>query len=184
MKKKLFISLIVFGAVSSMCFGKDKMNISTYALIQSQKSGGGVGFSFPIFQRGEFFIRNETNLNLYFSNTPLTGAVMVSLGDKLHFGTLKEINGFSFRSYGYCKLEFGPSWDSDHMAFNSAPMILELGGAGGFEFLYSEKKSFFIEFGGGAAISSFFGDIPLETFAEGGFKGGYVCITTGAKFYL
>lgn len=181
-KNSAVVLLLIF--FCSFSFAKERMNISTYALLQSQKSGGGAGFSFPIFNKNEFFIRNEINLNLYFSNTPLSEANLLTFGDKLFFGSLKQINGFGFRCYGYCKCEVGPSWDKTFRIFDNAPLILEMGGAGGFEFLYSEKKSFFIEFGGGAAIKSFLSENSLETFAGGSFKGGYVCITTGAKIYL
>lgn len=186
--KKLIASLIIIaGAVLGFSqekdFTRDKINLSTYALIQSRKSGGGVGFSFLCFQKGSFIIRDEINLNLYLSNPSLTNASLLTLGDKLIFGSLKEINGFKFRSYGYCKAEFGPSWNKNNSIFTQAPMILELGGAGGFEFIFSQNKSFFTEFGGGAATKSF-GSTGIEEFAGGTFKGGYVCLTTGTKYYF
>lgn len=184
MNKKFFTIILVITCILSFSFGKDRMNISTYALLESKKSGGGIGFSFPIFQKNDFFIRNEINTNLYFSNTPLSEANLITVGDKLFFGSLKEINGFGFRSYGYCKCEFGPSWSKTCSIFNTAPLILEMGGAGGFEFIYSKRKSFFIEFGGGASIKSFLSEITLDDFASGSFKGGYVCITAGAKIYM
>lgn len=149
MNKKILCAILIITGVIHSSFGNERINISTYALLQSQKSGGGIGFSFPLYQKNNFFIRNEINSNLYFSNTPLSNANLVTLGDN-----------------------------------NNAPLILEMGGAGGFEFIYSRNKSFFIEFGGGAAVKSFLSEESLDTFACGSFKGGYVCITTGAKLYL
>jgi len=189
MNKRILSLIFASVFLSSFLFcqetikSKDKMAMGTYALIQSQKSGGGFSFAVPVFQKNDFVIREELNLNLYFSNVPLSQAKFVSIGDKIHFGSLKEINGFSFRSYGYAKCEYGFTWNNENQPFTQAPTILEMGGAGGFEFLYSSKKSFFIEFGGGSAIKSW-GNISLEDFASGSFKGGYVCITTGAKHYF
>lgn len=189
MNKKIAVFFCLSFIFSSYLFSeenqkaKDRNAVGTYALIQSQKSGGGFSFSIPVFQKNDFVIREEINLNLYFSNSPLTHTNLLTAGDKIHFGSLKTINGFIFRSYGYAKCEYGFTWNDEYKPFSQAPSILEIGGAGGFEYLYSPEKSFFIEFGGGAAVKSW-GPIPLENFAAGSFKGGYVCITTGAKYYF
>lgn len=161
---------------------KDKMSFGSFALIQSRKSGGGLTFAFPIFQKNSFIIRDEITASLYLSNLPESNGTLISLGDKIIFGALKNINGFGFRTYGYMKCEFGASRDSSY-AFFTAPLILELGGAGGFEFLFTPKKGFFVEFGGGASIKGF-GQIDKSQVANGCFNGGYVCLTTGIKHYL
>lgn len=161
---------------------KDKMSFGSFALIQSRKSGGGLTFAIPIFQKNSFIIRDEIMASLYLSNLPESNGTLISLGDKIIFGSLKNINGFGFRTYGYMKCEFGASRDSSY-AFFKAPLILELGGAGGFEFLFTQKKGFFIEFGGGAAIKGF-GQIDKSQVASGCFNGGYVCLTTGMKHYF
>ncbi len=161
---------------------KDKFSWGSFALIQSRKSGGGLTFAIPIFQKNSFIIRDELMASLYLSNLPKSNGTLISLGDKIHFGSLKKINGFTFRTYGYMKCEIGISSDKDY-SFFTAPVILELGGAGGFEFLFTEKKSFFVEFGGGASIKSF-GEINKSQIAQGCFNGGYVCLTTGLKHYF
>lgn len=169
-------------SVKSISQEKDKMSYGSFALIQSRKSGGGLSFAFPIFQKNSFIIRDEITASLYLSNLPESNGTLISLGDKIIFGALKNVNGFSFRTYGYMKCELGISKDSTY-AFFKSPILLELGGAGGFEFLFTQKTGFFVEFGGGATIKGF-GQIDKSKVANGCFNGGYVCLTTGMKHYL
>lgn len=168
--------------IKNLLHEKDKMSFGTFALIQSRKSGGGLTFAIPVFQKNSFIIRDEITASLYLSNLPESNGTLISLGDKIIFGSLKNINGFAFRTYGYMKCEFGASRDSSYNFF-TAPLILELGGAGGFEFLFTKEKGFFVEFGGGASIKGF-GQIDKSQVANGCFNGGYVCLTTGIKHYL
>ena len=193
MKKLLSFTLFLF-IFANTVFAQSKENVSaqdsfsfsTYALIQSRKSGGGISFALPLYQKGSFVIKDEISLNLYLSNPPLSNGLLLGIENKLHFGSLKEINGFKFRTYGYMKCILSASSDENYSMFNQAPFILELGGAGGFEFLYSEKKSFFAEFGGGASIADFGFDksVTKENVAAASFDGGYVCLTLGAKHYF
>ena len=161
------------------------LSFGTFALLQSRKSGGGLTFAFPVFSKGDFFIRDEITASLYLANDFGTEGMLVSLGDKLHFGCLRHIDGFGFRTYGYMKCELGASKDKNY-AFFQAPFILELGGAGGFEFLFRPARGFFAEFGGGATISSFGGSAGVNRaeIANANFCGGYVCLTTGFKHYF
>ena len=53
-KKKSAVVLLLI-CFCSFSFAKERMNISTYALLQSQKSGGGAGFSFPVFRKKIIF---------------------------------------------------------------------------------------------------------------------------------
>ena len=121
---------------------KNKLSFGTFALIQCRKSGGGLSLAIPVFQRNNFFIYDELTAFLYMANDTTTNGLMIGFGDKIHFGKLYEINGISFRSYGYMKTEIGASKDNAYNFF-SAPVILELGGAGGFEiiFQYYQVKS-------------------------------------------
>ncbi|MCR5698332.1 MAG: hypothetical protein K6G52_01695 [Treponemataceae bacterium] len=198
MKKFLFVFLTVLLISELTVFATendsettaldDKFSVGTFALVQCRKSGGGVAFGIPCFQKNAFFIKDEINLNLYLSNPVPKGGMYLSVGDKLHFGSLKEYNGFGFRSYGYCKVEFGFTKDSTY-GFMTAPMILETGGAGGFEFLFSKSKKgefnkgFFVEFGGGCVVKGW-GEVDKSVVAGGGFDGSYVCLTTGLKHYF
>ena len=59
MSKKNSAIVLLLICFCSFSFAKERMNISTYALLQSQKSGGGAGFSFPVFNKNDFFIRKE-----------------------------------------------------------------------------------------------------------------------------
>ena len=161
------------------------ISFGTFALLQSRKSGGGLTFAFPVFSKGDFFIRDEVTASLYLANDFGTDGMLISVGDKLHFGCLRHIAGFCFRTYGYMKCEVGACKDISY-AFFQAPMILELGGAGGFEFLFRPSQGFFVEFGGGASITSFGGSagVSRTEIASGNFCGGYVCLTTGFKHYF
>ncbi|MBP3743412.1 MAG: hypothetical protein J6J00_10545 [Treponema sp.] len=187
--KRTVLAVIIFCSLS-FSYAKENstndLSFGTFALIQSRKSGGGINFSFPIYssQTG-FFIRDEISASLYLANDFGTDGMLISFGDKLHFGKIIKINDFSFRTYGYMKSEIGTSKDCNYQFF-SAPLILELGGAGGFEFLFLQNKGFFVEFGGGAAIASFSvkSNIDKSQIANGNFCGGYVCITTGMKYYF
>ncbi|MCR4790850.1 MAG: hypothetical protein K5839_07205 [Treponemataceae bacterium] len=161
---------------------KDKFYIGDYALIQSRKVGGGISAGIPIFQKNAFFIKDEISANLYFSSLPKSEGMMISLCDKIQFGSIKEYNGYAIRSYGYMKCVFGITKDESY-AFFQSPMILEMGGAGGFEFLFCPSKGFFVEFGGGCAIKSW-GQVDKADAALGCFDGSYVCITTGVKHYF
>lgn len=161
---------------------KDKLSFGTFALLESQKSGGGLTFAFPIYQKEGFFIRDEILAYLYLANKADTKGMLISLGDKLHFGKITEVNNFKFRTYGYMKFEAGITKDNTYTFF-TAPIILETGGAGGFEFIFDEKKGFFFEFGGGATVADF-GQVSKSDVANGSFAGGYVCLTTGYKHYF
>ncbi len=173
----------LFAEESQMDFPKDKFSLGSYALVQSRKSGGGIGLGIPLFQKNAFCIKDEVNLNLYLANSSqAASAKAITLGDKIQFGSLKEHNGFAFRTYGYAKVEFGITSDASY-GFFTAPMILETGGAGGFEFLFNQTKGFFVEFGGGAVIKGF-GSVSKVDVAAGSFDGSYVCITTGIKRYF
>ena len=164
----------------------ENLSFGTFALLQSRKNGGGLTFAFPIFTaKSGFFIRDEVMLSLYLANDFGTGGMELALGDKLHFGCLRTIGDFSFRTYGYMKCEIGPSRDYSYQFF-AAPWIVEMGGAGGFEFIFKKNQGFFVEFGGGCAISSFGGTAHLdrEQIANANFCGGYTCLTTGFKHYF
>ena len=189
MKKLLVSALILFGFTTFLFSqetnsesAKDSCSFGTFALLQSRKSGGGLTFSFPVFQKNEFFIRDETTLSLYLANDFASDGMLISAGEKLHFGKLTHKDDFSFRTYGYMKCEIGASKDASY-SFFTAPVILELGGAGGFQFLFTQHKGFFVEFGGGAAITGW-GSVDKAAVANGNFSGGYVCLTTGMKHYF
>ena len=184
----LFCSAAVFAqntdpvSENEPSFSKDTISYGSCALIESRKSGGGLTFAFPLFQKDSFVIRNEFLAFLYLSNTPSSEGTMISFGDKIHFGSLKDYGTYKIRSYGYMKCECGISKDSTY-SFFEAPVILEMGGAGGFEFIFDPAKSFFVEFGGGAAVKGF-GSVDKALVAGGCFNGGYVCLTTGIKHYI
>lgn len=190
---KIFVALGIFFCFTNVLNAENvsesskgnNFSFGSYALLQSRKSGGGLTVAIPIFSKGDFFIRDEFMASLYLANDYGTEGKLISLGDKLHFGCLRKSNGFAFRTYGYMKCEVGASADKNYKLFQS-PLILELGGAGGFEFLFKSNQGFFVEFGGGATISSFGGSEGLRhaDVADGNFSGGYVCLTTGFKHYF
>lgn len=184
MKKNILILLtfLMLSVLTAEDLTKDRFYYGDYALVQNSKNGGGLCFGIPIYQKNSFFIKDELNLNLYFSNLPFSEGKYLSLGNKIQFGSLKENNGFGFRTYGYMKTEFGITKDGTYKFFE-APMILELGGAGGFEFLFTSHQGFFVEFGGGAVMHSW-GSINKDDVAKGCFSGSYVCLTTGFKHYI
>ncbi len=188
LKRTLLIALALFALLSATFAEESESNIKdtfsfgTFATVESKKSGGGIEFAFPIFQKNAFFIRPEFAVFFDLTNAPSSDGKMLGLNVKLHFGSLKRAGDFAFRTYGYAKSVLGATMDATN-AFFTAPVVLELGGAGGFEFLFSPKQSFFSEFGGGATIASF-GEIPKENIANGSFSGAYVSLTLGMKHYF
>ena len=71
----------------------------------------------------------------------------VEIGDKLLIGGRYNCNGFIVRSYGFTGVSAGLFSFEGHKVF-SLPVMLNLTFGGGFEFQFSEKMGFVIEFGG------------------------------------
>lgn len=116
-----------------------------------ERSGGfgELGFRLVDENLNHFVLRECITLGGYGSNLIKNGMDFgeLQIGNKIIIGGMTNCNFFCIRSYGFAGIGFG-IWGDTENSFASGSLLLEFNFGGGFEFQYSQKNAFVIEFGG------------------------------------
>lgn len=126
---------------------------SSGVVIENDRSGGYGDVGFSIYEKDTWDIRNTIGLHGYGSNT----YGYIGISEKVSFGGWFEKSETAFRPYGSVSV-IGCLFGGSGKSLASLPVSLDILGSGGFEIMYTEKQSFFIEYGGGYSFT-----VPFES---------------------
>ncbi len=151
------------------------VSLGTFATLESRKGGGGIELGLPLGKQPQSPFRLHCAVNVYIPDNHETQldvltfsvrSLFVHRHDSLHM------------TYGFARVEGGTVIGGSSTLFSS-PHTIEVGGGAGFEYRFTDSKSWFSEFGGGTAF--FF---PKEAPLPESLPGSYVMLTVGLRNYL
>lgn len=152
MVKRIFV--ILFGStffclsVMGMEF-KNGISSGGFFVMEDDFGEGYGEWSFPIARIKNFMIRDCASIGGFGKSTADRQIDFggMSVGNTVHFGGIFDSQCFRIKSYGLIGAEFSLFSGIDHPLFCGSAMLGSIIG-GGFEFQYTEKNAFAIEFGG------------------------------------
>ncbi len=119
--------------------------------VQDNLCGGYGELNIPIVESDKgFMLRNAIKFGgfgSYFDTETRDVCGGFSIGDKFLIGERYDVRPFAIRSYGSVGCEFGMFFDDDHM-FSNSPCMIAVDFGGGFEFQFTQKSAFVLEYGG------------------------------------
>lgn len=141
-----------------MCFGgvgfaqefKNGISSGGFCVIECNYGEGYGEWNFPIVTtKKDFILRDCITVGGYGvaydqNNIYISGC---SIGDKLIMGGMYTTDFYRVRAYGLFGIDFSMFKAPDHPLF-SPSVIMATTMGGGFEFQYSERNSFVVEYGG------------------------------------
>jgi hypothetical protein len=161
-KKNLVFLVFVSVVTSGQLFAEvPKLSFGGGALSTNDTLGGGFAdFNFLVFNKNSLDIRNH----IVFRGAGFDGGGLLSLGDKISMGFLRENE---FRSYGY--VEGGLDvWANKNKHFLEEPLGGSIGFGGGTDIFLTEAFSIFFEAGG--LMHLFDGDVKGSALFQIGWR--------------
>lgn len=133
---------------------KSKFISGGFWILDEGKCGGGGEWGFAILESSNgFFVRDCFTGAGYGGN--MKGGEFtfgeMAMGNKFMIGGSYDLGNSIVRTYGFAGIDFGVFSTKNHK-FYECPFLIEVPCGGGFEFQYSKKSAFVIEFGGKYSI--------------------------------
>jgi len=151
--KRLITCLFGFALLCSVGFAKDFNNgISNGGFwVLDGNLGEGYGeWSFPILKtKNNFMIRDNVTIGGFGGASGNSMTICgFTVGDRLLFGGIYDDTGiFAVKAYGFAGVDFEMFGTKTHPLFSPSVRLGSTFG-GGFEFQYTERNSFVVEYGG------------------------------------
>lgn len=149
--KRLITTLLGLAVICCSGFAFEKSNrISSggFWVLEGNLGQGYGEWSFPVFSKNDFFIRSNVTIGGF------GGAVGSAIdyagceiGSNFHYGTQYDLGTFNVRTYGLIGVDFALFTSETHKFFSPSGLLGSTIG-GGFEFQYTEKNAFVLEYGG------------------------------------